>query len=552
MAQQRGATDAAAELATLAVERTPLARSMEGERRALLCGECLLLAGDTPKALAVFGRLGDGAEDTGIRVRAMLREARIAFLSRNSVEASEIGERALAAVDEPALRGAVQIELAFLYSKHGYVRGLELAENALGFLETSTPLDERLLARALVATIDLNCSLGHSLDRGRAARALALAVGVTEPRVTDRLEYHLGNVLLCYDEISPARALLERARAEALDEGDEGSLPIVLSQLSELEVAAGNWSLARNYADRQIELASRADQAIPRLAGFETLAAIDAREGRSTLALERATMVLAALQLVGDPMELGYVHRTLGFAHLAAGDARAAADAFATVDRLCEQLRLVAPAILGHQGDHIEAVLELGDLALAESLLQRLERQASDGRVGSALAMAARSRALLLGARGDLVAASREAARAIELGRPLEMPFELGRSILVQGQLLRRQRQKRLAKEALDRAEAVFVSLGSQPWIDRTRAEFRRLGLRAASQQDLTTTEARVAELAAAGLTNPEIAAQLFMSRKTVEFNLGKVYRKLGIRGRTELAAHAHELSGSQSHVSLV
>jgi len=125
-------------------------------------------------------------------------------------------------------------------------------------------------------------------------------------------------------------------------------------------------------------------------------------------------------------------------------------------------------------------------------------------------------------------------SRALAAQERLGQPFELARTLLVQGVIERRVRQKRLAREPLERALAILQELGAALWAARARDELRRLGLRRAPGT-LTETEERVARLAAQGLTNREIAATAFVSVKTVEANLSRAYRKLGIRSRSEL-----------------
>ena len=99
----------------------------------------------------------------------------------------------------------------------------------------------------------------------------------------------------------------------------------------------------------------------------------------------------------------------------------------------------------------------------------------------------------------------------------------------------RRGKQKRGARGYLERALLIFDELGATLWSQRARAELARLGGRPTSG-DLTGTEVQIAELVATGRSNREVADTLFMSVKTVEWNLSKVYRKLGIRSRTQLA----------------
>ena len=117
-----------------------------------------------------------------------------------------------------------------------------------------------------------------------------------------------------------------------------------------------------------------------------------------------------------------------------------------------------------------------------------------------------------------------------------KLPFDLGWTLLARGRLNRRARQRRAAADDLQQALQVFERLGAPDWVEQARSELERVGLRRAPKE-LTSTELRVAELAATGLTNREVAAKAFMSPKTVEANLARVYRKLGIHSRAELGA---------------
>ncbi len=115
------------------------------------------------------------------------------------------------------------------------------------------------------------------------------------------------------------------------------------------------------------------------------------------------------------------------------------------------------------------------------------------------------------------------------------MPFERAKTQFVLGQLHRRRREKRLAREALTRALATFEELGTPVWAERARAELARIPQHHAAT-GLTPTEETIARLAADGLTNREIADRTFVSPKTVEVNLTRIYRKLGVRSRAALA----------------
>jgi len=194
------------------------------------------------------------------------------------------------------------------------------------------------------------------------------------------------------------------------------------------------------------------------------------------------------------------------------------------------------PADHRFQADHIEAVLALGELERAEALLGRLEERARALSRPWTLAVASRCRGLLQAGQGQLEGAVESLHDALTWHGRLDMPFELARTLLCLGQVQRRRNRRREAREALARALELFERLPAPLWAERAREEIDRIGVRRAPEE-LTVNEQRVAELAAAGLTNREIAAKLFLSRRTVEANLARAYRKLGIRSRAELGA---------------
>jgi DNA-binding CsgD family transcriptional regulator len=194
------------------------------------------------------------------------------------------------------------------------------------------------------------------------------------------------------------------------------------------------------------------------------------------------------------------------------------------------------PALFRFHGDAIEAKVALGRRNEAQALLEELEQLgAALGRTW-VLTIASRCRGLLNAARGDLDASYRALERALRLHDHLGEPFERARTLLVLGGVQRRDRKKRAARESLGRALGVFDDLGATLWAGRARAELARVGGRAPAA-GLTPTEERIAALVASGQTYREAAAALFISPKTVQWNLSKIYRKLGVRSRAELAA---------------
>jgi DNA-binding CsgD family transcriptional regulator len=219
-------------------------------------------------------------------------------------------------------------------------------------------------------------------------------------------------------------------------------------------------------------------------------------------------------------------------------------DSPAGTHRYLGALAEAVPAIgLGDPGlfrslpDEVEALVALGQPAKAEPLVAWLEERGTTLRRPWALATGARCRALLLAAEGDLDGAMVALREALSHHEGLPVPFELGRTLLVQGRVQRRARQWGDARACLQRALGIFEKAGAPLWSEKAREGLRRIGGRPPAPLQLTQTEQRVAELVAAGATNREVAQRLFMTVKTVEATLSRIYRKLGVRSRTELGA---------------
>jgi DNA-binding CsgD family transcriptional regulator len=193
------------------------------------------------------------------------------------------------------------------------------------------------------------------------------------------------------------------------------------------------------------------------------------------------------------------------------------------------------PRICAHANELIEALIGSGKLVEAADAVARLQEEAETSSGQWSLASAARCRALLLAAQGRLDDALSAAEYALSTMDGLPMPFERARTQLVLGQLRRRHKEKRLARAALDEALAAFVALDTPVWAERARTELARIPLRQ-NTSGLTPIEETIARLVGAGLTNRDIADRTFLSPKTVESNLTRIYRKVGVRSRAGLA----------------
>jgi DNA-binding CsgD family transcriptional regulator len=160
-------------------------------------------------------------------------------------------------------------------------------------------------------------------------------------------------------------------------------------------------------------------------------------------------------------------------------------------------------------------------------------------------ALAARCRGLLASARGDLngaLAELDEALRRHDLLCP--HPLERGRTLLALGGVQRRLNQRAAARATLSKALATFERISAPLWAAQARDQLARISGRSPGPADFSATELRVAELVASGRSNKEAAAELFVTVRAIEATLTKVYAKLGVRSRTELAARLHAAAG--------
>jgi DNA-binding CsgD family transcriptional regulator len=199
---------------------------------------------------------------------------------------------------------------------------------------------------------------------------------------------------------------------------------------------------------------------------------------------------------------------------------------------------MLEPAQRLELGDFLEALIAVGELDEAAEVLATWQERADALDRAWALAILARTRGLLLAARGDLEGAFASFERALAEHDRSADPFHRARTLLALGRTQRRAKMRGAARATLDDALAEFERLGAPLWAEQTRTELARIGGRTASRGELTEAERRIADLVAQGRMNREVAAALFLTEHTVETALTRVYRKLGVRSRAELARY--------------
>ena len=528
-ARARGAPDAAAELARHAIRLTPPHDDALVERQ-LAAASHLADAGDVASSRAMLEELLRASLSRGPRARALLLAA---GLEEDSERARVLAEEAL----EHAVDGASRVYSLALYSAYlaqdGHLaRSEAIAREALAIAERLG--DSDVLAGAL-ANLGFVCELAGHPEPGLLQRAVELGAGGPMVRAAQRPGTSLVLLRLWAGELPEARELLEREMDAAHTWGDERLMEILRRLFVGLEWSEGNWDRAEARLHEHSEFVFDSEDRAAAVHGLWQEALLAASRGRVEEARDRAqeTVRMAERHKLQLFIVIGqWVKGFLDLALDAPGDA-------------WESLHLVPitehPRHIWFFPDVIEAAVATGRLDEAERVLKALETQARAREHRWAKPAAARSRALVLLARGESEAALAEAEQAAAGFHAAGFPLDHGRALLVAGEALRRLGERRRAAEKLEAARQLFATLGAPLWQTRAERELRRASPRPRRSGELTNAERRVASLVARGRTNREVAAQLFTTTGTVEAHLTRIYRKLGVRSRTELARQAAE-----------
>jgi DNA-binding CsgD family transcriptional regulator len=217
------------------------------------------------------------------------------------------------------------------------------------------------------------------------------------------------------------------------------------------------------------------------------------------------------------------------------GDRHSARHRFASAEQANARIGSRDPSFPMWRADHVEVLLELGLVDDAVVLLDAWESDASRLDRRGVLAQVRRCRGLVAASRGDLVGAQTHLEAAADEHDLTRDPFGQARALLALGAVHRRNRKKRASRAAIDASLALFERCGADGWAQRARTELGTIGGRR-REAGLTPAERRVAHLVAAGRTNREAAAELFLGECTIETHLSHIYAKLGVRSRTELS----------------
>ncbi len=527
-----GAPDIAAELSRLALQHT----DTDGDRATRLdrLADALVRAGDSPGAVQAQQQAIALTPEVSQRARRRIRLAEMATeVIGWGAAADELQAAAAEAAADPVVRSEALLTLAAVTDD--IERADAAATEAVVLLEQTGQPDPAVMSGALSQAAGARFRAGRGLDHQMFARAIELERSQPSRRLSDRADASYAALLKYADDLNGAEARLLGLLAEARESADLSSIAYLLAHLPAIALWQGQIGRARQLAQEHLDVAEQGSLAAQAGQARHNLAVVLAYEGR----LEEATAALISLR--DAPMVTNWdrqrEHGALGFTALSGGDPVTAAGHLDRWHAVLTGMHLNEPGYSRWHLDYLTSLVATGRLADAVAFLDHLDGLVASSGRRSAAAVALTGRAMVhaASARADEALAAIKQALAWYDTSPLR--FDRARTLLIAGQIHRRVKAKRMAHDVLTEACREFTAFGAAAWARQATAELARVNLRPAGPATLTETERRVAELAAAGRTNREVAQQLFLAVKTVEANLARVYRKLGIASRAELGA---------------
>ena len=531
-AAARGATAAAASLAELAAAMTPADSLEERRRRRFSAAWFHRFAGDFERACAIFeqllGEVPLGVERSDV-LYALATTGRADLPTRVRLCSEAASE---AAGDDVRLAQILGFRAISRWVKGDVPGALRDAREGLQRAERVD--DPRLVATAL-SRVGLIETMALEITSGLLDRGVAIEERLERPLLFHDSPRLMSAVqLLLQDELDRAAEMFEALERDAVARGDEHARAFAVLQMIHREWYAGRWRSALEHAAVALELAEQTGEVQYAAMACSYTASVQADAGLVEQARATAQRGLACAEQMGDEVYSVFNLAALG----------AVAFALGNLDEAGRTLRELPSRLLatGHRQpgpvdvwqNTIETLIALGDLDQARAYLTQYEALAALAS-RRARGSAARCAGLIAAAEGDTAAGLAAFDRALaELGT-VQYPLERARTLLALGSVHRQAKHKRLAREAFDRALAIFEELGAPLWAEKARAGLRRVSGRRPASDELSETEQRVAALAAEGRSNKEIAAELYVSVRTVEAHLSHIYRKLGVRSRTEL-----------------
>lgn len=535
-ARQRGAPTAAAELLELA-----MGLGADDPSRRIQAAHDHFHANDPGTARSLLEHAVAQLEPGGLRAEALALLGTIRFATDADPEASHLLEQALEEATDPRLRCSIGTELGYVLFNSGRARDcLPYVRQAVE--EAEQVGDGGMLAEALAVVVIAQFLLGDGTDEDALARALALEDPDRRSRVTTWPTLLAALVHLWSHRLDEARAEFAAARRRCIEQGADSELWFVSFHAIAAACWSGDVETAEQHADEMAENAEivGTDQ----LRGIACTSRAETQAWMGRVEEAKAAWKEAMARLTGGASATFALSATAaaGMAELSAGYHDTAAQRLVPAAQALTAAGFGEPAAIPLLPDAAEALIALGRGGEAEPLVDMLEASGRRPDRNWAEAVGARCRGMLFAADGQVEEAEAAFQQALAAhDRVPQLRYDRARTLLVVGQFQRRRNQRRAAEASLTEAAVLFDEVGTARWAENARSELGRLGLRPGAGNELTPTEQHVAELTASGLTNREVAVALYVSPKTVEAHLSRVYRKLGIRSRAELGRHMAE-----------
>ncbi|MEU4066763.1 LuxR family transcriptional regulator [Streptomyces wedmorensis] len=551
---RNGARALGAELYLLAADRTPADRDAE-RLEWLVCAAEVGAAGALPDIVhrAADAVLGADAQPSQ---RVRVRQALIDLSGQALAEMDEVFAGALVdAGDDPALLAPVRLRLSWaemIKGKHG-ASGVEAA-SAAALARTAGDATTEAIAltmKAIAARVT-----GRRAESEEALDAALALPDVAPPgllHVTPR--FNAARFAFFEDRLLEARTDLLRMLAHA-ERGLDDELVVVLRSVAEVSARMGRCGEAFDFADRAVRVVRELGTS-PGPAWY-TRAVAELAGGRLERATAFAEHSVRASEQEQDTIFLGRGLHVLGQALMRSGDVPGGV---AMLERVRDAERahgMQAPVILRWHADLATGLARLGRTREASELIAEtrteLTRSVPDPSACAVTFQLHRAQAVLRASAGDLDDSINLLDEAEHGFSTLGQPLEQGECLLVRSAIERRRRRSSPARQAASAALALFTGYDARPWrrqaadalerCDTGRPDESRTDDQAAPGrrlfESLTPAEEQIAVLVGEGATNREVAAHMFLSAKTVENHLTRVYRKLGVRSRTQLGSLLH------------
>jgi DNA-binding CsgD family transcriptional regulator len=530
------ATDAA--YRTLAAEMTP-DRRLRTMRR-LAAARCHVTAGAPLAATALLERAAPALDDPVLRAEAdRITAALRSYTAPGEVPALLLrAARSLETVDPALARETLAEAVQASLVSCQLTADTTMEEVARAALAAPREDSARTVPDVLVDGFATRIAVGYAESVPRLRQALgAIERGDVAPDQLERWAVFVNNLARELWDAQRARTTLKDLERFEREHGALEPLRVTLGGLAHIEMWNGRFAAAE-YAHSEaaeVAVALGGDAGAWEVLKVE-LMAWQGDEARTRSTADLVTGELAQAFGAGVVVNIGRM--ALVTLDLAQGRYAEALDTAAKVtgDDVPPQGNQALPEV-------VEAGVRSGEVAAAEAALTRLAERVTANPTPWSQGLLARSRALL--AHDD--EAEPLYAAAITHLRGAGVDTELARAHLLYGEWLRRRRRRLDARDQIRTAHEMFLKMGALAFEERARGELAATGERArrrtvAASEDLTAQEARIARLAGEGATNPEIAAQLFLSPATVDYHLRKVFRKLGLTSRRQLAAAVPDL----------